>query len=77
MGRTFDVDPVDLCLKYLMNLGEMCVNSKIIEGLFYCVPGLALKEDLRKIVVEDDAFQLGQTAILNRYVDVYVDTVQK
>ena len=60
-----------------MNLGEMCVDSKIIQGLFYCVSDMALKEGLRKIVVEDDAFQLGQTAILNRYVDVYVDTVQK
>ena len=72
MGRTFNADLVDLCLKYLMNLGEMCVKSKIIEGLFYCVPGRALKEGLRKIVAEDDAFQLGQTAILNRYVDMYV-----
>ncbi|CAO2813618.1 unnamed protein product [Amaranthus hypochondriacus] len=59
MGRTFEVNPVDLCLKYLFNLGEMCVNSKIIEGLFYCVPGVPLKDVLRKILIEDDVFQLG------------------
>ncbi|CAO2827724.1 unnamed protein product [Amaranthus hypochondriacus] len=70
MGRTFEVNPVDLCLKYLFNLGEMWVKSNLIEGLFYSVPGVPLKDGLRKILVEDDAFQLSQIAILNLFVEV-------
>ncbi|CAO2817776.1 unnamed protein product [Amaranthus hypochondriacus] len=68
MGRTFEFNPVDLCLKYLFNMGEMCVNSNLIEGLFYCVPGVPLKDGLRKILVEDDAFQPTRTGRRGRSI---------
>lgn len=71
MGRTLVVDRLDICLNYVMNLAEKCIHIKIIEGLYYLVHGLAMKEGLRKIV-EDDVFQLGQTTILNRCVDMYM-----
>ncbi|CAO2834730.1 unnamed protein product [Amaranthus hypochondriacus] len=43
----------------------------MMEGLYYLVPELLMKDGLRKVVGEDKTFEIGQIAILCRCLDMY------
>uniref|UniRef100_A0A803M872 PB1-like domain-containing protein n=1 Tax=Chenopodium quinoa TaxID=63459 RepID=A0A803M872_CHEQI len=71
-GATKQVDPDLLCYFDLLEMGKECGEVKVVEGLYYLIPGLSLSNGLRRIVNDSDVVELGGYADKFRTVEVYV-----
>lgn len=71
VGRTFAVDPDEICYFYLIELGKKCGDYEI-EGVFYLIPGLNLTNGLRKVNGDNECRDMIDLALKFRCVDVYI-----
>ena len=55
-GRTFFVDPNDLCWDFIWALAEKCCLGMKIVDVNYLIPGQSLRDGLRKVDDEAGAF---------------------
>lgn len=71
-GRTFEVDPDELCYWDLIDLGKKCGEYRKIEGVSYLIPNLTLVNGLRKVINDKDCLELANLASKFRCVEVYL-----
>uniref|UniRef100_A0A803MQT9 PB1-like domain-containing protein n=1 Tax=Chenopodium quinoa TaxID=63459 RepID=A0A803MQT9_CHEQI len=72
-GRTFSIDPDELCSFYLVELVMKCARyDGRIKGFLYLVPGLSMVDGLRKVTDDESIRDMIQVAEKYRGVEVYV-----
>ena len=71
-GRTFSVDPNDLCWDFIWELAEKCCLGKKIANVNYLIPGQSLRNGLRKVDDEAEALEMAKLAMENRSLVLYV-----
>uniref|UniRef100_A0A803KQL0 PB1-like domain-containing protein n=1 Tax=Chenopodium quinoa TaxID=63459 RepID=A0A803KQL0_CHEQI len=69
-GRTFSVDPDELCFFYLVELVMKCARyDGRIQGFLYLVPGLSMVDGLRKVTDDESMREMIQVAEKHRGVE--------
>ncbi|KAL2928013.1 Leucine--tRNA ligase [Bienertia sinuspersici] len=69
-GRTFKFDPDELCYFDIMKNAKTCGDYASVAGLFYLIPGLGLREGLRKVVDDSSVREMGQLAMKYTTIDI-------
>uniref|UniRef100_A0A803MRN2 PB1-like domain-containing protein n=1 Tax=Chenopodium quinoa TaxID=63459 RepID=A0A803MRN2_CHEQI len=70
VGRTFNVDPDELCSFYLMELVMKCARyENRIKGFLYLVPGLSMVDGLRRVTDDDSMREMIKVAEKYRGVE--------
>ncbi|KAL2925350.1 Leucine--tRNA ligase [Bienertia sinuspersici] len=69
-GRTFKFDPDELCYFDIMKNAKTCGDYASVAGLFYLIPGLGLREGLRKVVDDSSVSEMGQLAMKYTTIDI-------
>uniref|UniRef100_A0A803L511 PB1-like domain-containing protein n=1 Tax=Chenopodium quinoa TaxID=63459 RepID=A0A803L511_CHEQI len=71
-GRTFSIDPDELCSFYLVELVMKCAKyDGRIKGFLYLVPGLSMVDGLRKVTDDESMRDMIQVAEKYRGVESY------
>uniref|UniRef100_A0A803MD91 PB1-like domain-containing protein n=1 Tax=Chenopodium quinoa TaxID=63459 RepID=A0A803MD91_CHEQI len=71
-GRTFIVDPNELCSFYLVELVKKCPRyDGRIQGFLYLVPGLGMVDALRRVTDDESMREMIQVAEKHKGVEVY------
>uniref|UniRef100_A0A803KXD8 PB1-like domain-containing protein n=1 Tax=Chenopodium quinoa TaxID=63459 RepID=A0A803KXD8_CHEQI len=71
-GKSFDVDPDELCYFDLIEMAKKCGQYNAIDGLFYLVPGMYLVDGIRRIGGDAEVIEMGQLLFHNRSLELYV-----
>ncbi|KAL2896636.1 Callose synthase 10 [Bienertia sinuspersici] len=71
-GKTFKVDPDELCGFDLRQQAKSCGGYGNIEGLYYLVPGMCMNEGLKKVFTDDEVRRMGELTVNTRCIELYV-----
>ncbi|KAL2906837.1 Protein FAR1-RELATED SEQUENCE 5, partial [Bienertia sinuspersici] len=71
-GKTFKVDPDELCGFDLRQQAKSCGGYGDIEGLYYLVPGMCMNEGLKKVFTDDEVRRMGELTVNTRCIELYV-----
>lgn len=74
-GRTFQVNPDEMCFWGVHELACKSGNYSEVDKVYYKLDGKTLMEGLRCVENDAGVFEMGQLAIKNRSLDVYVKHV--
>ncbi|KMT01670.1 hypothetical protein BVRB_9g211310 [Beta vulgaris subsp. vulgaris] len=71
-GKTFKVDPDELCWWFLVELVKKCGKYVGIEHIFYCIPGQNLDVGLRRVYNDKEVLEMGAIVMKEKCIDLYV-----
>ncbi|KMS65583.1 hypothetical protein BVRB_034500, partial [Beta vulgaris subsp. vulgaris] len=71
-GRTFPVDLDELCWFFLEDLAKKCGTYRVIDKIFYLIPGKTLDDGLRIVYRDKEVLEMGEIAMKSRCIDLYV-----
>ncbi|XP_021725070.1 uncharacterized protein LOC110692374 [Chenopodium quinoa] len=72
LGKTFDVDPDELCWWDLVDLAKNIGNYSKIDTLYYLIPGMSLESGLRKVYDDKEVLEMTEIVKKQKYIQVYV-----
>lgn len=72
MGRTFPIDPDEICIWDLIELGRKCGDYTDQVRLFYLVPGMTLSTGLRKVYEDDEVLEMTKLLVQQKFMELYV-----
>ena len=71
-GRTFHVDPSELCWFWLEKMAKECEPYMKIDEIYYLIPGKSLYERLRRVYNDKEVLEMTNIIGANRFIDLYV-----
>ncbi|KAL2928284.1 Cytokine receptor-like factor 1 [Bienertia sinuspersici] len=71
-GKTFEVDPDQLCGFFITDLAKSCGEYADVEGVYYLMPGMSLLEGLVKVFDDDEVRKMVEVGMRNRSIELFV-----
>ncbi|KAL2935024.1 50S ribosomal protein L19 [Bienertia sinuspersici] len=71
-GKTFEVDPDQLCGFFITDLAKSCGQYADVEGVYYLMPGMSLLEGLVKVFDDDEVRKMLEVGMNNRSIELFV-----
>ncbi|KAL2940963.1 Na(+)-translocating NADH-quinone reductase subunit F [Bienertia sinuspersici] len=71
-GKTFEVDPDQLCGFFITDLAKRCGEYADVEGVYYLMPGMSLLEGLVKVFDDDEVRKMVEVGTKNRSIELFV-----